>query len=57
MMLASLSACLFIGSFASPIQAKKPTPKPIEMLNPATLKADFNKAKGVPRVVIILSPS
>jgi len=56
-MLASLSACLVLGSFASPIQAKKPAPKPVEMFNPANLKADFNKAKGVPRVVIILSPS
>lgn len=56
-MLASLSAIFVLGFPASSPQVKKPAPKPVEMHDPATLKADFNKAKGVPRVVIILSPS
>lgn len=48
-MLATLAGIALLGQ-----QAK--TPK-VEMHDPATFKADFNKAKGVPRVVIILSPS
>ena len=50
-MLASFVALVTIGA-ALPQQAKKPV-----LHDPATLKADFNAAKGVPRVVIILSPS
>lgn len=53
-MLASLSALLVLSSSFTP-QAKAPAVAP--MLDPARLKADFNKAKGVPRVIIILSPS
>lgn len=56
-MLASLAATLLLGVAVSPLQAKPASPKPVELLNPATFKADFNKAKGAPRVVIILSPS
>ena len=52
-MLASLAATLVLGFTASPqTPAKKGT-----LLDAATVKADFNAAKGVPRVIIILSPS
>lgn len=34
-----------------------PQAKKVQLHDPATLKADFNAAAGVPRVVIILSPS
>jgi hypothetical protein len=52
-MLASLAATLVLGLTASPqTPAKKGT-----LYDAATAKADFNAAKGVPRVIIILSPS
>lgn len=51
-MLASITATIALASAALPIQ----TPR-VDLPEPTTLRADFNAAKGVPRVVIILSPS
>lgn len=51
-MLASIPATLALASAALPVQ----TPK-MDLPEPTSLKAEFNAAKGVPRVVIILSPS
>jgi hypothetical protein len=50
-MLAAFAAFIAFGTPA--VQ----TPAKMELHDPARLKADFNAAKGVPRVVIILSPS
>ena len=54
-MLAHLAATLLLSlaaPTASQAQVKKGT-----LHDPATIKADFNAAKDVPRVIIILSPS
>lgn len=54
-MLTAVAATLLLGlaaQTAPPAQAKKG-----KLFDPGTLRADFNAAKGAPRVVIILSPS
>mgnify|MGYP001598051514 CR=1 FL=1 len=53
-MLANLAATLLLG-FAGCV-AQAPAKKGA-LSDPSSLRADFNAAKGVPRVVIILSPS
>lgn len=51
-MLASLTCLIALGAAQA-----KPAATKVELHDPATFRADFNAAKGVPRVVIILSPS
>jgi hypothetical protein len=43
---------LFAAALLLGFQSAKPT-----LAEPGSLQADFNRAKGSPRVVIILSPS
>jgi hypothetical protein len=53
-MLAALALASLVT--LTPADPQTPSGKP-ELLNVQSLQTDFNAAKGVPRVVIILSPS